>query len=94
MHSVSDHHSVADLEGEWKDPGFPSGLVERCRQHWNTPITELPDLMVATFLGQGFAVEPMKLEARRRLDSAQPDGSELYDGQLAEALYRCPPTNT
>jgi hypothetical protein len=74
---MADGRSVADFEGEWKDPGFPSGLIERCRKHWNTPISELPDLLVATYLSQGFATEPMKQEARRRIESSQSDGSEL-----------------
>jgi hypothetical protein len=44
--------------------------------------------MVATYLNQKFALEQMKLEAKRRLDGGFDDDSEICDGQLAEALTR------
>jgi hypothetical protein len=83
---MAESKSVADFEGAWIDPPFASGLVERCQRYWNTPISELPDLMVATYINQKLALEQMQVEARRRIDSAQFDGSEFYDGQLADAL--------
>jgi hypothetical protein len=80
--------SVADIVGPWRDPDFESSLIERCMHYWTTPIGELSDLMVATYLNQKFAVEQMKLEAKRRLDGGLRDDSELFDGQLAESLAR------
>jgi hypothetical protein len=42
--------------------------------------------MVATYLRQEIAVQLMIAEAERRLAIAAPDGTELYDGELAAAL--------
>jgi hypothetical protein len=81
--------SVADIEGPWSNPsGEESGLIERCREHWTVPADELPDVMVATFLNQGIAVSLMIAEARRRIAQNRIDESELYEGQLVEALNR------
>lgn len=80
--------SVADIVGPWADSNFPSGLIERCKRFWTTPVEQLPDLMVATYLNQDIARPLMIAEAHRRLTSASSDGSELHDGQLREALDR------
>lgn len=80
--------SVADIVGRWRDPDFESNLIERCKRVWSTPIGELPDLMIATYLNQKLATEQMQLEAKRRLDGRLRDDSELFDGQLAESLAR------
>jgi hypothetical protein len=80
--------SVADIEGPWEDPpdGFTSGLIERCKRYWNTPANQLPNLMVATYLNQKFATQFMIEEAKRRLLAGFSDDTELYEGQLDEAL--------
>ena len=80
--------SVADIVGPWHDPDFESSLIERCERYWSTPIAELPDLMIATYLNQKLATEQMQLEAKRRLADTPRDDSELYEGQLAESLAR------
>lgn len=80
--------SVADVVGPWVDPDFKSGLIERCKQFWSVPVEQLPDLMIATYLNQNIARCLMLDEARRRLASGLGDDSELYDGQLHEALER------
>ena len=50
--------SAADVEGPWidVDPAVTSGLIERCKAHWDTPVDQLPDVMLATFLGQKIAL--------------------------------------
>lgn len=64
--------TVADFLGQWEGDA-PTGLMQRCRADWNTPIHELSDLMVATFLNQQIAVPWMVLEAKRRLSSGLHD---------------------
>jgi len=78
--------SIADVLGPWVDPELESGLVERCKRHWNVPVSTLPNQILATFLRQGIALQLVIPEARRRLDASINDDSELYEGELAEAL--------
>ncbi len=78
--------TAADICGPWIDPDWQSGLIERVRDFWSVPIAELPDAGLALFLRQRIAVEPVLVEARRRLALGQPDDSELYDGELANAV--------
>ncbi|MBX3414233.1 MAG: hypothetical protein KF708_16215 [Pirellulales bacterium] len=78
--------SVADIAGPWVDPDFESGLIQRCRRYWSTPIGELPNQMLATYLRQSIAVGPVAEEARRRLEHQLDDQTELYDGELRAAL--------
>jgi hypothetical protein len=80
--------SVADVEGAWVDSDFDSGLIERCKRYWNIPATELSNEMLATYLRQRIAVQLIVPEAQRRLDAGIDDGSEMYQGELAEALRR------
>jgi len=81
-----DRRTVADIVGPWTDSRTGTGLVARCKQHWNTPACDLSNQMVATYLRQKIAVPLMLAEARRRLDIGVDDGSELYDGELAAAV--------
>jgi hypothetical protein len=78
--------SVADIEGPWVDPPFESGLIQRCRNAWNTPANELSNEELATFLRQRIALSLIVPEARCRLDAVADDGTEMYDGDLANAL--------
>lgn len=82
------HLCVSDVEGAWVDANWESSLISRCKECWDTPITELPDVMIATYLRQGIAVQLLVEEARRRIESGSRDDSELFEGQLAEALER------
>ena len=77
--------SVKDIEGEWAGE-TPTGLIRRCKESWDTPLMELSDLMVATYLNQKIATSHMTLEAERRLKNFVPDDTELFDGQLLESL--------
>ena len=80
--------SVKDIEGPWKGEAS-TGLLQRCKENWETPLNELEDIMVVTYLNQRIALNEIVAEAKRRLDHEQRDDSELYDGQLAEALKKC-----
>ena len=80
--------SVADVDGPWGEPNFESGLIERCKRYWSVPVTELPNEMLATYLGQRIALQLIIPEARKRLEAGIDDDSEMYEGQLAEALQR------
>jgi hypothetical protein len=78
--------TVADVEGPWVDPGFDSGLVERCKRGWNTPVAELTNDVLATYLRQKIALSLVVPEARRRVAAGIVDDTELYDDELANAL--------
>lgn len=78
--------SVADIVGPWIDPDWDSGLIERCRQSWSTPISELSNEMLATFLRQQIAVDVILEEATKRLTASFDDDSELSEGELAAAV--------
>lgn len=78
--------SVADIEGQWADPDFESGLVQHCRRYWSVPVPELPNGMLAMFLRQRIALQIIIPEVRKRLEAGIDDESELYDGELANAL--------
>ena len=60
--------------------------MSRCRDSWEMPLSELSDLMVATFLNQHVAVVEMLKEAESRLKRTDRDDSEYFEGQLLEAL--------
>ena len=78
--------SVADIEGPWTEPDFDSSLIRRCRQYWNTPIRDLPNQVLATFIRQEIGLELVVPEGKMRLESCFDDDSELYDGELARAV--------
>jgi hypothetical protein len=78
--------SVSDVEGPWVNPNFDSGLIERCKRYWCVPIADLPNEMLATYVRQRIALRLVVPEARRRLNAEFDDGSEIYDGELADAL--------
>jgi hypothetical protein len=77
---------VGDMEGPWVDPDFHSGLIERCKRYWSVPVTELPNEMPATYLRRRIALQLIIPEARKRIEARIDDDSELYDGELAQAL--------
>jgi len=72
--------SVADVEGPWVDPGFASGLIERCRRGWDVPVGELSNEVLATYLRQGIGLAVVVAEARRRVGEGVEDGAEMYEG--------------
>jgi len=77
--------SVADIVGPWEETDWDSGLVARCRQSWNTPVAELSNEMLATFLRQDIAVEEVLREATKRIATGFYDDTEIYQGELAAA---------
>jgi hypothetical protein len=78
--------SVADVEGPWIAPDFDSGLIQRCKASWHTPISELTNEILATFLSQELALSIVLPEARKRVATNYVDNTELYEEQLIEAL--------
>jgi len=79
--------SIKDVEGPWSG-GSPTGLSQRCKDHWDTPLDEISDLMLATFLNQNIAIKILLPEAENRVNAGRWDDTELYDGQLLEAIER------
>ena len=78
--------TVAEVEGPWIDVGFESGLVERCQRGWDTPVVELTNELLATYLRQKVALSLLVPEARKRIAEKFVDGTERYDDELANAL--------
>jgi hypothetical protein len=81
--------SVADIEGPWRDQEFESSLIARCRLYWSVPVEQLPNEALATYLRQKIGLFVVIPEAQRRVETGFDDGSEMYDGELAEALKSC-----
>jgi hypothetical protein len=77
---------LADVVGPWRDHDFDSGLIERCKRHWDVPVSELPNQILATYLRQRIALEIIIPEAQRRLAAGIDDDSDLYEGELAKAV--------
>jgi hypothetical protein len=78
--------SIADLLGPWQDSDFESGLIQRCKLAWNKPRQELTNEELATLLRQEIATEFILPEARYRLDNKIDDDSEMFEGELREAV--------
>lgn len=77
--------SVSSIVGPWQG-NVSTGLTQRCRDNWEMSLSELSDLMVATFLNQQIAVVEMLEEAESRLKRTERDDTEYFEGQLLEAL--------
>jgi len=80
--------SLEQIEGAWEEPQFTSSLVLRCHAAHKKPIDHLSDLELATFLNQDIGIKHILPEAVRRLAQNQPDDTEVFDGQLKEAVER------
>ena len=80
--------SLEEIEGLWGESEFPSGLVLRCHVARKKPIDQLSDLELATLLNQDIGVQHILPEAIRRLERNQPDDTEMFDGQLKEAVEK------
>lgn len=77
----------SNLLGPWCGDDH-TGLMQRCREAWDTPLANLNDFMVATLLNQNIAVMHLLVEAKRRMKEQERDGTEYFDGQLLEAMER------
>ncbi|ROM80243.1 hypothetical protein BK654_04945 [Pseudomonas brassicacearum] len=84
---MSSNLTVSSLLGPWCGDS-PTGLMQRCKEEWDTPLANLSDLMVATFLNQNIVVAHVLVEAKRRLEVQERDGTEYFEGQLLEAIKR------
>lgn len=81
----SDLSSLAHILGPWVEPDWDSGLIARCREAWGKPLRDLSREELATLLRQRFAVEHLLPVARRKLQETD-DDTEMFDGELAEAI--------
>lgn len=79
--------SIADVEGQRVDPGWESGLVARCKGGWNVPVGQLTNELLA-YISQRMALALVLAEARRRVAAGFDDGTEWYEGQLAQAVNK------
>ena len=80
--------TIADIEGEWQESGFESGLIARCRAAWHKPIEDLSNEEMATLLRQKIAVEHILPLARQRVADGIDDDTEMFDGELREVIER------
>lgn len=78
--------TAEDVEGPWHDSDFESGLIDRCHKYWTTPVTELPNNILATYLRQKIALSLMIPEAEKRIAAGFTDKTELYEIELAKAV--------
>ena len=78
--------SIADILGPWVDPDFESGVIQRCRMAWCKPLPELTNEELATFLRQDIAVSQVLPVAEERVNRGFDDDTELYDGELDNAI--------
>jgi len=83
---TTDTISIADILGQWVEPDWDSGLIERCRNAWNKPLRELTNEELATFLRQRFAVEHLLPIASKRVLDGFDDDTEIDDGELERAI--------
>jgi hypothetical protein len=78
--------TLAKILGPWQQPDFESGLIARCRNAWQKPIESLCNIELVTCLQQNLAVSHILPVAKKRLHERLDDDTELFDGQLAEAV--------
>lgn len=88
MDDSEERRTVAELLGPWVDPGFESGLIQRCRNAWNKPIRELTNEELATYLRQRIALEQILPIAKERVGDRVNDDTEMFEGELREAVER------
>jgi hypothetical protein len=86
MADTTDNISIADILGPWGEPDWDSGLTARCRAAWDKPLRDLSREELATLLRQRFAVEHLLPIARKRLADGIDDDTEMFDGELQEAV--------
>ncbi len=82
--------SVADIEGPWVEPELNSGLIQRCRDNWSKPVTQVTNHVLATFIRQGFALSLVVPEAENRIKRGFIDDTELCDEELEVAVNEAP----
>jgi hypothetical protein len=78
--------TLADILGPWQEPDFDSGLITRCRNMWAKPLENLSNHELVTCLQQDLAVEHALPIAKKRLQEHIDDDTELFEGQLTEAV--------
>ena len=86
MADTMENISIADILGPWIEPDWDSGLIDRLREAWNKPLQDLSREELATLLRQRFAVEQILPVARKRLADGIDDETEIFDGELYEAI--------
>ena len=80
--------SVKDVEGEWEDSDFDSGLIQRCKNAWDKPLPDLTNEEMATFLRQKIAVTHILPLAEQRIRDSVDDDTEMFEGELKEVVDR------
>lgn len=82
----SEHLTLSEIIGPWKDPNFESGLIKRCRNAWCKPVESLSNQELATCLRQNIAIAHLIPIAKKRVEDRIDDDTEIYDGELAAAI--------
>ncbi len=78
--------SLSDLIGPWVDSDWNTGLIERCKNAWSKPLRDLSREELATLLRQRIAVKHLLPIARKSLEDGIDDDTEMFDGELQEAI--------
>ncbi len=80
--------TVADIEGDWKDQNWESGLVKRCQKAWNKSLDDLTNQEIATFLRQEIAVDHILPLAIQRVNDGYDDDTEMFEGELKKVMEK------
>jgi hypothetical protein len=78
--------SIEDILGPWAESDWQSGLIERCKRAWKKPLQELTNEELATLLRQDIATDRILPISEDRIRRAVDDNTEIYDGELEEAI--------
>ena len=82
----SEARTIAEIVGPWQETEISTGLIERCRNAWNKPISTLSNQELATLLRQKIAVDHLIPIAKRRIAESFEDETELYEEELENAV--------
>jgi len=78
--------SLCDIFGDWNGVGVDASLVERIKNAWKKPLSQLTNIELAALLRQRFAVEYILPLARQRLLEESDDGTERCEDELLEQV--------
>jgi hypothetical protein len=82
----SEHLSLAEIVGPWRESASESGLVARTQRAWSKPIGSLTNQELATCLRQAIAVQHLLPMAKKRVAERFEDESDIDDGELSSAI--------
>jgi hypothetical protein len=86
MNNKNNNLSLDELEGKLGPVEYNSGLVIRCHLAHSKPLACLSNEELATLIRQKIGLRYLVPLAKDRLQSKFEDSSELYEGELFDAV--------